>query len=124
PLNALVQLGLWPSIAIVFSYLRWQLWPHEREETLDQWVTNRFGRRLFETFFKTYTEKVWGIPCTELRAEWAAQRIKDLSFRSLLVSLVVKPGRRIKTLIEEFEYPRQGPGMMSQAVRARIEERG
>ena len=73
-------------------------------------MTNRFGRRLFETFFKTYTEKVWGIPCSELRAEWAAQRIKDLSLRSAIVSMFVKPRRTIKTLIEEFDYPRLGPG--------------
>ena len=122
--DAFLGLGLREAVLILASYLRWQLFPNPVEETLDQWVTNRFGKRLFETFFKTYTEKVWGIPCTELRAEWAAQRIKDLSFRSLLLSLVVKPGRNITSLIEEFEYPRQGPGMMWRAVGERIEARG
>jgi protoporphyrinogen oxidase len=124
PLNALVQLGVWPSIAIVFSYLRWQLWPHEREETFEQWVTNRFGRRLFETFFKTYTEKVWGISCSDLRAEWAAQRIRGLSLKTAVLSMFLPPRQTIKTLIDEFEYPRLGPGMMWRAVRDEIERRG
>ena len=79
-------------------------------------MTNRFGRRLFLTFFKTYTEKVWGIPCSELKAEWAAQRIKDLSLKTALLSMFLKPRQAIKTLIEEFDYPRLGPGMMWQAV--------
>ena len=60
-------------------FARWRLLPYPRENTFEEWVTNRFGRRLFRTFFKTYTEKVWGIPCHEIRAEWAAQRIKGLS---------------------------------------------
>ena len=78
PLNALAGLGLWQSILIALSYVRWQVRPCPREDTFEQWVTNRFGRRLFRIFFKSYTEKVWGIPCSELKAEWAAQRIKDL----------------------------------------------
>src|SRR5262245_20337504 len=69
--DALRGLGLWPAVLIVLSYLRWQLFPFRREDTFEQWVTNRFGRRLFLTFFKAYTEKVWGIPCSELKAEWA-----------------------------------------------------
>ena len=81
-MNALWGLGLWQSLRIVLSYVKWQLFPYRREDTFEQWVTNRFGRRLFLTFFKTYTEKVWGIPCSELKAEWAAQRIKDLSLRT------------------------------------------
>jgi protoporphyrinogen oxidase len=124
PLNALLGLGLWQAILVVLSYLRWQVFPYEREDTFEQWVTNRFGHRLFSIFFKTYTEKVWGIPCSELRAEWAAQRIKDLSLKTVLVSMLVKPGRTIKTLIEEFDYPRLGPGMMWQAVAEEIEEKG
>jgi len=78
PVNALVGLGLWQSVRILGSYVRCQLFPYRREETFEHWVTNRFGQRLFRTFFKTYTEKVWGIPCSELKAEWAAQRIKGL----------------------------------------------
>jgi len=103
---------------------RWQIRPHPREGTFEQWVTNRFGKRLFSIFFKTYTEKVWGIPCSELRAEWVAQRIKDLSLKTVLVSMFLKPKRTIKTLVEEFDYPRLGPGMMWQAVAAEIAEKG
>src|SRR5688572_26080400 len=73
--NALRGLGLWNAAAIVLSYLQARIRPSRVEENFEQWVTNRFGRRLYEIFFKTYTEKVWGIPCTEIRAEWAAQRI-------------------------------------------------
>ena len=124
PLNALLGLGLWQAILVVLSFLRWQIRPYKREDTFEQWVTNRFGKRLFSIFFKTYTEKVWGIPCSELRAEWAAQRIKDLSLKTVLLTMFVKPKRTIKTLIEEFDYPRLGPGMMWQAVAREIEEKG
>jgi protoporphyrinogen oxidase len=121
PLNALKGLGLWEGLLVVLSYLKWQLLPYRREDTFEQWVTNRFGRRLFQTFFKAYTEKVWGISCSELKAEWAAQRIKDLSLRTALVSMFLKPKTEIKTLIEEFDYPRYGPGMMWNAVKSEIE---
>src|SRR5678815_4053736 len=114
--NSLSGLGLWQAILITLSFIRWQIFPYKKEETFEQWVTNRFGKRLFEIFFKTYTEKVWGIPCSELKAEWAAQRIKDLSLRTTLISLFVSPGKKVKTLIEEFHYPRLGPGMMWSAV--------
>ena len=124
PLNVLTGLGVFQSVLIALSYLRWQLFPYRREETFEQWVTNRFGKRLYQTFFKTYTEKVWGVPCSELRAEWAAQRIKDLSLKTVLLNMFVKPGRTIKSLIEEFHYPRLGPGMMWTAVKEEIERRG
>ncbi|MGH8507411.1 MAG: FAD-dependent oxidoreductase [Gammaproteobacteria bacterium] len=123
PLNTLVQLGLIESILVGLSYLKWQLLPYRREDTFEQWVTNRFGRRLFLTFFKSYTEKVWGIPCSELKAEWAAQRIKDLSLKSVLINMFFRPKNTIKTLIEEFDYPRRGPGMMWNAVKQAIEKR-
>jgi protoporphyrinogen oxidase len=121
PLNALLGLGVWKSVLIILSYLRWQLFPYRREDTFEQWVTNRFGKRLFQTFFKTYTEKVWGISCSELNAEWAAQRIKDLSLKTALLSMFLKPKKTIKTLIEQFDYPRRGPGMMWNAVKDEIE---
>jgi protoporphyrinogen oxidase len=124
PFNALAGLGIIESVLIGLSYLRWQLFPYKQEETFEQWVTNRFGRRLFLTFFKTYTEKVWGIPCSELKAEWAAQRIKDLSLKTALLSMFFTPKKTIKTLIEEFDYPRLGPGMMWNAVKANIEAQG
>jgi protoporphyrinogen oxidase len=124
PLNTLLGLGFFESVRILLSYLRWQLFPHRQEDTFEQWVTNRFGRRLFLIFFKTYTEKVWGIPCSELKAEWAAQRIKDLSLKTALLNMFMKPKTTIKTLIEEFHYPRLGPGMMWNAVKSLVEKQG
>jgi protoporphyrinogen oxidase len=123
PLNAVKGLGLWEGLLIILSYLKWQLVPYRCEDTFEQWVTNRFGKRLFETFFKAYTEKVWGVSCSELKAEWAAQRIKDLSLRTALLHMFLKSKRTIKTLIEEFNYPRYGPGMLWNAVKSEIERR-
>ena len=124
PINALLGLGFWQSILVLLSYIKWQLLPHRQEDTFEQWVTNRFGQRLFRIFFKTYTEKLWGIPCSELKAEWAAQRIKDLSLRSAVLSMFVRPRKTIKTLINEFHYPQFGPGMLWAAVKSRIERQG
>jgi protoporphyrinogen oxidase len=124
PLEALARLGPLEALRIVLSYARWQLRPHPREETFEQWVTNRFGRRLFQTFFKTYTEKVWGLSCSELRAEWAAQRIKNLSLKKVLLSFLVPPRQTITSLIDEFHYPRRGPGMMWRAAASEVESRG
>ena len=124
--NALAGLGLRRAVAIVASYLRAQLYPSPVEDTFEQWVVNRFGRRLFETFFRTYTEKVWGIPCTEIRAEWAAQRIQGLSLARAILSATTLQRRPndIKTLIHSFRYPRLGPGQMWEACRDRIEAMG
>jgi protoporphyrinogen oxidase len=95
------------------SYLAATLRPKGQEDNLEQWVSNRFGKRLYELFFKSYTEKVWGAPCTEIRAEWAAQRIKGLSFWSAAKSAFLgNKGNKIKSLINEFHYPRFGPGQM------------
>ncbi len=124
PLNALLGLGLIEGVRIIGSYVRWHLFPYKEEETFEQWVTNRFGKRLFETFFKSYTEKVWGIPCSDLKAEWAAQRIKDLSLKTAITAMFLKPQETIKTLIEEFDYPRRGPGMLWTAVQDRINAAG
>jgi protoporphyrinogen oxidase len=122
--NALRGLGLWEGMRIIASYLRWQMFPYRREDTFEQWVTNRFGRRLFQIFFQSYTEKVWGIPCSELKAEWAAQRIKDLSLRSALLDMFWRPRQAIKSLIREFQYPRLGPGQLWETVQSRIERAG
>lgn len=123
--NALWNMGLWRSILIVLSYLQFKIFPYRQEETFEQWVTNRFGKRLYEIFFKTYTEKVWGIPTSEIRAEWAAQRIKGLSLFEAVRNALFKPRNQdIKTLIEEFHYPRRGPGMMWERVVERVEAKG
>jgi protoporphyrinogen oxidase len=126
PLNALRGLGLLNSMRIVGSYVRARLAPSPIEENFEQWVSNRFGRRLYEIFFKTYTEKVWGIPCTEVRAEWAAQRIQGLSLlRAVLAATpLTKRSGAIKSLIDEFRYPRLGPGQMWEAAAARVEALG
>jgi protoporphyrinogen oxidase len=126
PCNALRSLGPWNAALIALSYLKWHFRPHPVEENFEQWVTNRFGKRLYEIFFKTYTEKVWGVPCTEIRAEWAAQRIQGLSLaRAILGSVALhKRDTSIKTLIHEFQYPRLGPGQMWEACRDRIAAAG
>jgi protoporphyrinogen oxidase len=125
-INALRGLGLFNAAWIVLSYLRARLWPSPVEENFEQWVSNRFGRRLYGIFFKTYTEKVWGIPCTEIRAEWAAQRIQGLSLTKAIISAAQLNRRStaIKTLIHEFQYPRLGPGQMWELTRDRIVELG
>ena len=107
------------------SYLAAAARPKGEEESLEDWVTNRFGRRLFELFFKSYNEKVWGVPASEIRAEWAAQRIKGLSFFSAAkAAFFGNRGNKIKSLISEFNYPRFGPGQMWEAMRGAIEEQG
>jgi len=122
--NTLRGLGLRESMKVLASYMRWQLSPYRRVKTFEHWMTNAFGKRLFEMFFKTYTEKVWGISCTELRAEWAAQRIKNLSLSVVLKNIIRKTGTKVATLIDRFHYPRRGPGMMWEAARQRICEKG
>ena len=120
PFNALFSLGVLESFRVAFSYLRWAVFPYRSEETFDRWATNRFGKRLFKIFLESYTEKVWGIACSEIQAGWAAQRIMNLSLRAAIVNMFIKAGSRIKTLIEEFHYPRKGPGMLWEALRRRI----
>ncbi len=126
PWNALSGLGLVNAVRIVWSYLEARLYPTPVEENFEEWVTNRFGKRLFEIFFKTYTEKVWGIPCTEIRAEWAAQRIQGLSLaRAILTAASLnKRSTKIKSLIDEFRYPRLGPGQMWEKCTERVRELG
>jgi protoporphyrinogen oxidase len=122
-LNVLFNLGAVESLRVLLSYLEAHLWPHPEERTFSQWVTNRFGKRLYETFFKTYTEKVWGIPCEEIQAEWAEQRISGLSFKTALPSLFFAQNN-LKTLIKEFHYPLLGPGMMWERFQQLIEKDG
>ena len=125
PVNALKGLGFINTINILLSYTKSKITPLKKEETFEQWVSNRFGKKLFNTFFKTYTEKVWGIPCSEIQAEWAAQRIKGLSLKKAVTNALLKPkNSRIKTLINQFHYPVYGPGMMYNAIRQRIENTG
>ena len=129
PANALFNLGIWNAAWILLSYLKAQAFPGKPEDTFEQWVSNRFGKRLYHVFFKTYTEKVWGIPCSEITADWAAQRIKGLSLLTALKSAFTKDQNRdksstIKTLIDAFDYPRLGPGQMWETVARNVQQQG
>ncbi len=116
--NVLRGLGPVESGLIAASFLRSLAAPSAREDNLEDWVSNRFGKRLYRVFFKSYTEKVWGMPCNRIPAEWAAQRIKGLSLRTAVLNAVFGNRRnRIKSLIEEFRYPELGPGMMWETMR-------
>ena len=123
--NALFGLGLFESMRILASYIRAQLIPTPKEENLEEWVSNRFGRRLYEIFFKTYTEKVWGVPCTTIRAEWAAQRIKGLSLLTAIRNAIL-PNKtsNVKTLIDKFQYPERGPGQMWETLTEQLKASG
>jgi protoporphyrinogen oxidase len=123
--NALLGLGLVESIRIMASYLHSQVFPIPKEENFEQWVSNRFGKRLYEIFFKTYTEKVWGVPCTSIRAEWAAQRIRGLSLkRVVLNALFPQKHPKVRTLIDRFHYPERGPGQMWETLTRQLIEAG
>ena len=118
PFEALIKLGLVRSTLCVLSWFKARLFPIRNPRNFEDWVSNQFGKRLFNTFFKSYTEKVWGMPCKEISADWAAQRIKGLSLGSAIRNALFpqrQPKDRskvIKTLINSFRYPRKGPGMM------------
>jgi len=125
--EALRKLGILEATRCVLSYLKARAWPRRQPRSFEDWVTNHFGARLFQIFFKTYTEKVWGMSCREISADWAAQRIKGLSLRTAILNALL-PRRAaprqqvVKTLIDSFRYPRLGPGMMWEACAARIRE--
>jgi protoporphyrinogen oxidase len=123
--NALLGLGPLESIRILISYLKSHLLPTKPEVTFEDWVSNRFGRVLYNIFFKTYTEKVWGIPCTTLSADWAAQRIRNLSLgRALLNAVGVSNGGQVASLIDNFHYPRRGPGQMYETMAGQVTAQG
>lgn len=118
-LNALLNMGVYESTRILLSYAKWKVRPHREEDNFEQWVTNRFGGRLFWHFFKSYTEKVWGMPCTAIKADWAAQRIKNLSLRKAIWN-ALSGANDTTSLIDEFDYPRLGPGMMWESFRDEV----
>ncbi|WP_205697347.1 NAD(P)/FAD-dependent oxidoreductase [Conexibacter sp. SYSU D00693] len=123
--DVIKKLGPVELVLCGLSYLWAAVKPKGKEENLEQWVSNRFGWRLYQHFFKGYTEKVWGVSTTELRAEWAAQRIKGLSFMSAAkAAFFGNKGNKIKSLIDAFNYPRFGPGQMWETMTTRIEEMG
>ncbi|MEM7690015.1 MAG: NAD(P)/FAD-dependent oxidoreductase [Pseudomonadota bacterium] len=131
--EALWNLGILRSTACMASYLQYKLFPIKDVKSFEDWTTNQFGKKLYSIFFKTYTEKVWGMPCDEMSADWAAQRIKGLSLwgavtdglkRSLGLNKKPNDGQEVKTLLETFRYPRLGPGMMWDAARDHIHATG
>ena len=128
-LDALTKLGFTESFLCLASYVRSRLFPIHRPETFEQWVTNQFGHRLYSIFFESYTEKVWGMKCKEISADWAAQRIKGLSLGTAIRTALTpkwqtRKHNTPKTLIESFRYPRLGPGQMWEAAADQVRERG
>ncbi|MEO1297784.1 MAG: NAD(P)/FAD-dependent oxidoreductase [Cyanobacteria bacterium J06636_16] len=125
--KTLKNLGPVRSVLILMSYLkaklRKKLDPEFEPETFEEWVTDCFGERLYRIFFKTYTEKVWGIPCSQIRADWAAQRIKNLSLKRAVTNALFG-SQNAKSLIKEFDYPRLGPGMMWERCQELLEASG
>jgi protoporphyrinogen oxidase len=128
--EALSKLGIFESMRCGFSYLWAQITPVRKPKSFEDWVRNKFGWRLFSIFFKTYTEKVWGMSCKEISADWAAQRIKGLSLVTAVMAAIFpkrkpKSGAKVvKTLIDSFRYPRLGPGMMWDACAAKVTAAG
>jgi protoporphyrinogen oxidase len=128
--NALRNLGPVETALCMASYARARLRPVRPARTFEDWVSNQFGRRLFRIFFKTYTEKVWGVSTSQISADWAAQRIKGLDMREVIKSALLPQSsprerdRVIKTLIDKFRYPRLGPGQMWERVVQLLAERG
>jgi protoporphyrinogen oxidase len=130
PFEALNKLGIFNSVLCGLSWLKARLFPVRDPRNFEEWVSNQFGKRLFDTFFKSYTEKVWGMSCKEISADWAAQRIKGLSLGSAIKNALFPQrynGDRtkvIKTLINSFRYPRKGPGMMWEACAEKVKAMG
>ena len=127
--EALWNLGIVRSTLCMISYAKAKLFPNRKVRSFEDWTINQFGRKLYSIFFKTYTEKVWGMPCDEMSADWAAQRIKGLSLgaavidglkRSLGLNKKPNDGMATKTLLETFRYPRLGPGMMWEAAAGKV----
>ena len=125
-MNALGNLGVVEAVRCIASYGWVRVRPPKDQTNFEGWTASRFGWRLYEKFFKTYTEKVWGIPADTIQADWAAQRIKNLSLGKAIVNSL-QPKRNqtdITSLIEEFQYPRLGPGMMWETCRDTVLSRG
>src|SRR4051812_10522599 len=136
-IETLRKLGVFRTFAILFSYLKAQLFPRKPEKSLEDFMINRFGLTLYELFFRDYTEKVWGVPCHEISAEWGAQRIKGVSIRKAIQHAVQEITRKKRkntgdiaqkdtetSLIEQFLYPKFGPGQLWEEVARQVQEMG
>ena len=130
--DTLFKLGLLKSTFYISSYLYFKMFPIKNVRSFEDWVTNNFGKQLYLAFFKTYTEKVWGISCKEISADWAAQRIKGLSLTEAIMNALksLVPQKKysnkkvIKTLIDNFDYPIYGPGMLWESAKTKIDSLG
>jgi protoporphyrinogen oxidase len=124
--NALKGLGFVESIRCFLSYASARIHPPRDQSSFEGWTASRFGWRLYRIFFKTYTEKVWGVPATEVQADWAAQRIKNLSLMKAVMNAALpkRNQKAVTSLIEEFHYPKFGPGMMWEFARRKVEQAG
>jgi protoporphyrinogen oxidase len=125
-MNALRNLGVGQAMLAVGSYAQARIRPPKDQSNYENWLVARFGWRLYRTFFKTYTEKVWGIPVSEMPADWAAQRIKNLSLSAAVINAIMpkRNQKEITSLIEEFQYPKYGPGMMWEVATEKVEKLG
>jgi protoporphyrinogen oxidase len=124
--NALGNLGLWEAIMCGFSYLRARLRPPKNQDNYENWLVARFGWRLYRTFFKTYTERVWGVEVSQMPADWAAQRVKNLDLGKAVINAIMpnRNQKEITSLIEEFQYPKYGPGMMWEVCAEKVQAAG
>jgi protoporphyrinogen oxidase len=124
-LNVLSNLPLATIFSILWEYLKVRIFPLKEPKTFEEWVTNRFGRKLFEIFFRHYTEKLWGIPCSRIDADWASQRIKSLSLWEAVMNAVIgDKEKKHKTLLDQFSYPKSGTGMLYERAAAYIQAHG
>ena len=129
-IEVIFKLGIIESAICFFSFLKAKIFPIKKPKSYHDWIYNNFGERLYLNFFKSYTEKVWGLSCDDISADWAAQRIKGLNFKEIIFQSIKKiffkknKKKIIKTLINQFKYPDYGPGMMWEAARDKIIDNG
>lgn len=123
--NVLGNLSLVTITGILYYYAKQRVFPIKNPDTFEKWVTNRFGKKLYTIFFKYYTEKLWGIPCSKIDADWAAQRIKGLSlFEAVWSAFKGNRGNKHKTLVDEFSYPKNGTGTLYERAAEYVIENG
>jgi protoporphyrinogen oxidase/putative flippase GtrA len=121
-IDTLLTLGIWESFKIIASYGWARLRPNSNPQNFAEWVTNKFGKRLFEIFFESYTEKLWGISCQEISADWAAQRIKGLSLLSAIRNALLGNSGKVKSLVDQFQFPRLGSGQLYDKIQTYLED--
>lgn len=123
--NVLTNLNIFTITRILWDYMMQRLFPIRNPSTFEEWVTNRFGKKLFEIFFKNYSEKLWGIPCSKIDADWAAQRIKTLSLWAAVIGAIVGDKKqKHKTLVDQFAFPKHGTGLIYERAAEYINANG